>query len=52
MSRGHSITYKIACASTDGSDQSAHLRSLIRVFAGHSVGRKGSKASSGGQGGL
>ena len=30
---GHRISYKIACVSSDDSDQPAHPRSLIRVFA-------------------
>ena len=34
---GHSISYKITCAPNEDSDQPAHPRSLIRVFAGHSV---------------
>ena len=33
---GHSNSYKIACAPSGDSDQPAHLRSLIRVFAGYS----------------
>ena len=32
---GHSISYKIACAPSEDSDQPAHPRSLIRVVAGH-----------------
>ena len=31
------IRYKITCAPCDGSDQTVHPRSLIRVFAGHPV---------------
>ena len=46
---GHSISYKIACAPSEDSDQPAHTRSLIRVFAGHLVSSQGFKASSGGQ---
>ena len=36
--QGHNISYKITCVPNEDSDQSAHLRSLIWVFAGHSVG--------------
>ena len=43
---GHSISYKIACAPSEDSDQHVHPRSLIRVFAGYPVGRQGSKVSS------
>ena len=32
---GHSIYYKIVCASTKDSDQSMRLRSPINVFADH-----------------
>ena len=46
---GHSISYKIACAHSEDSDQPVHPRSLIRVFAGYSKERHGSKASSGRQ---
>ena len=46
---GHSISYQIACAPSEDSDQPAHPRSLITVFAGHSVTSQGYKASSGGQ---
>ena len=46
---GHSISYKIARVPSEASDQTAHPRSLIRVFAGHYVGSQESKASSGGQ---
>ena len=46
---GDRISYKIVCAPSDDSDQPVHSRSLIRVFAGHSVGSQGSKVSSGGQ---
>ena len=44
---GH-ISYKIACAPSEDSDQTAHSRSLIRVFAVHSVGSLGANASLGG----
>ena len=33
---GYSISYKIACAPSEDSDQTARMRSLIRGFAGHS----------------
>ena len=48
---GHSNSYKIACVPSGDSDQPAHPRSLIRVFAGYSGVQcsQGSKASSGGQ---
>ena len=46
---GHNISYKTACASSNDIDQSAYPRSLIRVFAGRSVGIQESKASSSGQ---
>ena len=46
---GHSIYYRIACAPSEDSDQPAHLRRLIRVFAGHPVGNQGFKAHSSGQ---
>ena len=41
---GHSISYKIVCAPSERSNQPAHPRSLIGVFAGHSVGSQGTKA--------
>ena len=34
----HGKTNKMACASSEDSDQSGHPPSLIRVFAGRSVG--------------
>ena len=37
---GHRIFYKIACALIEDLDQPEHLRSLIRVFAGYSMGRQ------------
>ena len=40
---------KIACVLSEYSDQPAHPRSLIWVFAEHPIGSKGSKASSYGQ---
>ena len=40
---GHSISYNIACAPSEDSDQPAHPRRLIRVFTGESAGSKGSK---------
>ena len=40
-----SISYKIACAPDEDSDQPAHLRSQIRFFVGHSAGSQGSRAS-------
>ena len=43
-----SIIYKIACASNEGSDQPAHPRSLLKVFAGYSADNQKSMASSGG----
>ena len=46
---GHSIFYKIACAHIEDSDQPVHMRSLIRVFAGHSLGSQVTKASFAGQ---
>ena len=39
---GHSISETIACAPSKDTDQSVHLRSLKRVFAGRSVYRQGS----------
>ena len=35
--------YKLACASIEASDQSAHLHSLIRVFDVHCMGSQGSQ---------
>ena len=35
---GHSISYKIACAPNDDSDQPAHPHNLISVSTEHSVG--------------
>ena len=46
---GDSISYKVACAPNEDSYQPAHPRSLLRVFAGHSMCSQGSKASSGEQ---
>ena len=46
---GQNTSYKIVCAPSEDSDQPAHPRSLIRVFAGHSVGSQISEASLGGQ---
>ena len=43
---GHSISYKTACVPNKDSDQTVHMRRLIRVFAGHSVGSQGAKESS------
>ena len=40
-----SVSYNNTSAPSEDSDQPAHLRSLIKVFAGHFVGRQGSKAS-------
>ena len=40
---GNSISHNIACVPSEDSDQPAHPRSLIRVFAGHSVDSQGSK---------
>ena len=37
---------KVASTPSEDSDQPAHPRSLLRVFAGHSVGSQGSKTSS------
>ena len=31
---GHSISYKISCAPSENTDQPAHPRNLIRIFAG------------------
>ena len=45
----HSISYMIACAPNENSHISLRFRSLIRVFAGHSVGSQISKTSSGWQ---
>ena len=39
---------KIACVPSEDSDQPAHQRSLIGVFAGHALGNQGSIALSGG----
>ena len=33
----HSISFNIACAYSEDSDQLSHQRSLIRVFTGHAV---------------
>ena len=49
VTRIHCISYKIAFVSTEYSDQSSLPQSLIRNFAGHSVGSQGSKTFSGGQ---
>ena len=38
------ISYKIASAPSEDSDQTAHLRSLIRVFARQSVSNQGSQS--------
>ena len=38
--QGHSISYKMACVPSEDSDQPAHPRCLIRVFAGHSIDRQ------------
>ena len=38
---GHGFSCKIACAPSEDSDQSAHLRSLIRVFVVHSMDSNG-----------
>ena len=46
---GNSISYKIACASSQFSDHPAP-RSRIRVFAWRSAGNQGSNVSKGGQG--
>ena len=45
----HNIQHEITCAPSEDSDQPAHPRRLIRVFAGHYGGSQGSKTSSGGQ---
>ena len=45
----HSISCKIMYVPSECSDQTAHPRSLIRVFAGHSLSRQWSKTCSGGQ---
>ena len=34
--------YKLACAHIEDSDQTAHVRSLIRVFDGRFIGSEGS----------
>ena len=39
---GPSIFYRSACAPSEDSDQSVHPHSLIRVFAGQSMGSQGS----------
>ena len=41
----HSISCKFAWAPNEDSDQPAHLRSLIRVFARRSAGSQKSEAS-------
>ena len=41
------IMYKLACASVENSDLSAHLLSLIRVFNWRSICSQGSNISSG-----
>ena len=38
--------YNLACEPIENSSQTAHLRSLIRVFDGHSMGSQGSNISS------
>ena len=43
-----SCSYKIACAPSEDSGQTAKMRCLISVFAGHSLGSHWSKASLGG----
>ena len=43
----HSVSFKGACVPSEASDQPAHL---IRAFAGHYVGRQGTKASVGSKG--
>ena len=43
LNHHYCIPYKIACAPSEDSDQPAHPRSLIRVFAGHSVSSKWSR---------
>ena len=47
--RGYSISYKIECGPNEDLDLPAHLSSVIRVFARHSVESQGSKKTSGGQ---
>ena len=42
----HRISYTIARAPSEASDQTAHPRSLIRVFAWHTVDSHGCKTSS------
>ena len=44
-----SKSYKLACAPIEDSDQSAHSRSLIRVFNERSIGSQGFSVSSGGK---
>ena len=44
-----SITRNLAFAPIDDSDQAAHMRSLIRVFDGRTIGRQGLNISSGGK---
>ena len=34
---GHSISYKVAYVPSEDADQTAHPRSLLRIFAGYSV---------------
>ena len=46
---GHSISHKIVWAPNEDSNQHAHQYSLIKVFAGHSLGSLWSKASVGGR---
>ena len=46
---GYSISYNIAFAPNEDSDQPAHPRSLIRVIAEHYVGRQVSESSLDGQ---
>ena len=43
---GNNNSCKIACAPSEDSDQTAQMRSLIRVFSGQLVGRHGTKADS------
>ena len=46
---GHTAFPTFVCAPSKDSDKPACLCTLIRVFAGHSVGSEVSKVSSGGQ---
>ena len=43
------IMYLLTCVPSKDSDQTAHARSLIRIFAGRTTDSEGFEVSSGGQ---